>query len=59
MDRTTLSYLADTAMQDSNSLCIGIQSGSDIGDDELKRVINTKLDLLTADIANLRHFIET
>lgn len=58
MDRTTLSYLADTAMQDSSTLCFAIQSGSSIGDEELKRVINTKLDLLTADIANLRHFIE-
>lgn len=58
MDRLTLSYLADTAMQDSSSLCFAIQAGDKIEDGELKRVINTKLDLLTADIANLRHFIE-
>lgn len=62
MDRKSLLYLVDILQQDSMSLYSACSIAGEviggIADEELKRVINTKLDNLKADISNVQHFIE-
>ncbi len=58
MDRNTLSYFTEILSQDAGSLTSAVISGDGIADEELKRVVNTKLETLKADIANVQHFIE-
>ena len=59
MDRMTLDYLASIMVQDASSVSVAVMDGTKVPDEELKRVINSKLDALKADIANIQHFIES